>query len=501
MKNIHSIFYVLLMLALASCSTQNFTPLAEISDDSYWTEKDDERVPGKNIRSSEPWNKNNSSSSEPMPSRYNNETAPSSSYQSYDDARGRNARQTWENQRYSENNSSQSENNAQPNNNPDEEQEERDYQRRTRRFGSNRTYFYDDPYYQVLSPSWGWTNFYNPIVRPGFYNWAPGWNVGLSWNSFSGFGMGMGFNTGFGYNPFFYDPWMYGGGWGMGFYDPWRMPFYNPYSPWGYNPWFHPYGFGYGGFYNPWGPWGHRNRHFNSGFGGRDVVTNRPFMQPRATLGSSIPGGKSSGRPNNQTFDGRNVRDARPNPSGTINENATNPNIRPNEPVRSYTPDRPATNRPGGELRPDESGRPVYVSPNNNNPIRNAEPNSGGSNRPGGELREGPNGTQIYVPPSRNRFEDNSGGRPSYNSDRPSRGFDGGGNVNPSRNPGFERPSNDRPRYDSPRNRGGDGGSYSPPPSRPAPSRPSYSPSPSSRPSAPSGPANRAPSGGGMRPR
>ena len=85
------------MLALASCSTQNFTPLAEISDDSYWTEKDDERVPGKNIRSSEPWNKNNSSSSEPMPSRYNNETAPSSSYQSYDDARGRNARQTWEN--------------------------------------------------------------------------------------------------------------------------------------------------------------------------------------------------------------------------------------------------------------------------------------------------------------------------------------------------------------------------------------------------------------------
>ncbi|MCG9880459.1 MAG: hypothetical protein MH472_07665 [Bacteroidia bacterium] len=498
MKNIHSIFYVLLMFALASCSTQNFTPISQVTDDSYWTEKDDEKVPGKNIKESEPWNKSNNNRSEPMPSRYDNEPS-SSSYSSIEDARGRNARETWDRQRYSENSTPSAEN-TQSNYIPDEEQEERDYQRRTRRFGSNRTYFYDDPYYQVLSPAWGWTNFYNPIIRPGFYNWAPGWNVGLSWNSFSGFGMGMGFNQGFGFNPFFNDPWMYGGGWGMGFYDPWRMPFYNPYSPWGLNPWYHPYGFGYGGFYNPWGPWGFRNRHFNRGFGGNDVVTNRPFMQPRATLGSSIPGARGTARPSNQTFDGRSVRDARPNPSSVTNENTTNPNFRANEPVRSYSPERPATNRPGGELRPDESGRPVYVSPNNNTPIRSAEPNSGGSNRPGGELREGPNGTQIYVPPSRNRYEDNSGGRPSINNDRPSRGFDGGGGVNPSRNPGYERPSYDRPSNDSPRNRGG-GGSYSAPPSRPAPSRPSYSPSPSSRPSAPSGPANRAPSGGGMRPR
>jgi hypothetical protein len=519
MKNTYSIIYALLMFALASCSRQNFTAISQVEDDSYWTEKDDERTRGTNIKSVEPWNNKKENRSEPTPSRYNNEAPPSSAAPDYEDQRGRQARQTWESQRYSDNNASQEDNsglNSQQNLAQDD-MEERENERDARRFGSNRTVYYDDPYFQALSPNWSWTSLYAPIVRPGFYNWAPGWNVGLSWNSFngfgvgSGFGMGMGmgmgmqFGYGFGYNPFFFDPWMYGGGgWGMGFHNPWHMPMYNPYAPWGFNPWYNPYrfGFGCGGFYNPWG---FRNQH-HYGAGRGDIVTNRPLMQPRNSMGSSIPSAVGTNRPNNQIFDGRAVRDARPSPTQNYNGSAT-PNARPNENIR-YSPDRPANSnspstRPGGELRPDESGRPVYVSPNNNNPIRSAEPLPTQSNRPGGELREGRDGRPVYIPPGRSRY-DGIESRPSNNNERPSRSYDGG---NPGRSPGSSRPV-----IESPRNRGGNGGFSTPPPSQSAPSRPSYSapapsrpsysaPSPSSRPSQ-SAPSSRPPAGGGgMRPR
>jgi hypothetical protein len=487
MKNTYSHYYLLLMLALASCSRQNFTPISQVNDDSYWVEKDDERTPGKKLDEIEPWNGKKEGQSNPTPSRYNNEANPPSSSQSYEDSRGRAARQAWDNQRNNEQAQSSNSQDFSQENFTNEELDQREMDRDSRRFGSNRTFYYDDPYYQVLSPNWGWTNLYAPVVRPGFFNWAPGWNVGLSWNSFNGFGMGMGmqFGYGFGYNPFFYDPWMYGGAWGMAFY--------NPYSPWGFNPWYNPYrfGFGCGGFYDPWG---FRNNH-HFGPGGGDVVTNRPLMQPRQSMGSSIPSAVGSNRPNYQNFDGKSVRDSRPSPTQNSDGSATTPRNTQDGGIR-YTPDRPAvtapSNRPGGELRPDQSGRPVYVSPNNNSPIRNAEIQPGTSTRPGGELREGRNGAPVYIPPSRSR---NEGGdnRPSINTDRPTRSYDGG---MPDRNP-----RNARPSFESPRNSGGEGG-YRPAPSQPAPSRPSYSaPSPSSRPSY-SAPASRPPAGGGgMRPR
>ena len=56
MKKISSYFYVLLMLTLASCSRQNFTPINQVNDDSYWVEKDDERTLGKKMDEIEPWN-------------------------------------------------------------------------------------------------------------------------------------------------------------------------------------------------------------------------------------------------------------------------------------------------------------------------------------------------------------------------------------------------------------------------------------------------------------
>jgi len=508
MKNTYSLFYMLLMLVLASCSSQNFTSFNQVEDDTYWSEKDDARSPGENINSVEPWRNEKNNGTKPAPSRYNEEPENNAANETYEDERGKRARQNWENQRFNEGNQTQradenfneSENFNQEN--FDSRQEERD----ARRFGSNRNFYYDDPYFQALSPSWGWTSLFNPVVRPGFYNWAPGWNVGLSFNSFNGFGVGMGmqYGYGFGYNPFFYDPWMMGvGGFGMGFHNPWHMNMYNPYSPWGFNPWYNPYrfGFGCGGFYNPWD---FRNQHHFGG-GGGDIVTNRPLMQPRNSMGSSIPSSVGTNRPNNQNFDGKSIRDNRPNQG--VNANGVNPALRPDRNIR-YTPNRPpvgtqtpGTNRPGGDLAPDQNGRPTYVSPNNN-PSRGADQSLPNSNRPGGELRDGRDGRPVYVPPSRGRNDGNEG-RPSFNNDRPSRSYDGG-NTNPSRNPGNSAPSTNRPTYDSPRNRG-NSGSYSPPPQQSAPSRPSYSAPSRPAPSAPSGPSRSEPSrpagGGGMRPR
>jgi hypothetical protein len=196
MKNTYSHYYLLLMLALASCSRQNFTPISQVNDDSYWVEKDDERTPGKKLDEIEPWNGKKEGQSNPTPSRYNNEANPPSSSQSYEDSRGRAARQAWDNQRNTEQAQSSNSQDFSQENFTNDELDQREMDRDSRRFGSNRTFYYDDPYYQVLSPNWGWTNLYAPVVRPGFFNWAPGWNVGLSWNSFNGFGMGMGMQFG-----------------------------------------------------------------------------------------------------------------------------------------------------------------------------------------------------------------------------------------------------------------------------------------------------------------
>lgn len=79
-------------------------------------------------------------------------------------------------------------------------------------------------------------NYYNtPTLR------TPGWNTGLYWNNWGGWGVSVGAGWGWGggfYNPYFYDPF---------FFDPW----YNPY-------WYRPMG-----FYNPfrpwWGGWGYNS--------------------------------------------------------------------------------------------------------------------------------------------------------------------------------------------------------------------------------------------------
>lgn len=496
MKNNHIFIYALLMLLLGACSSTTFNGLNKVDDDAYWSRKDEPKSSGTNIKDVEPWNKNRG----PNPSSYapieqNMEASAEQTYVNTDDERGRIAYQTWLNRN---NNSSYEDTSKLTNVLLSDKDNDRD----ARRFGSDRNYYYDDPYYNVLSNNWGWTSFYTPVMRPGFYNWAPGWNVGLSWNSYNGFGVNMGYNMGwggmgyggmgYGYNPWYAQP--YGG-----FYDPFYQPYYNPYYGFGYGGGFYqPYG--YGGFYNPWvygNRWGYCNNYNRYGryYGNNDVVTNRPIMRPRNPMGSAVSG--SSNRPGVAGANGQKVQGSRP----------TNYN-----PVRQESPNTSSvrTNRPGGDLQYDAAGKPVYISPNRRPAVSGSEATSTYSNRPGGDLRTGTDGKTVYVPARPSR-ENPSSNRPGGSSDGYRRPADNN-SYEPSRTPSYSEPrpggstprnSDSRPSYSAPSYSAPSAPatrpSYSAPsntrPSSPAPSssRPSSSPSPSSRPS--SSP------GGNVRPR
>ncbi|MBC7383652.1 MAG: hypothetical protein H7296_11790 [Bacteroidia bacterium] len=344
-----------------------------------------------------------------------------------------------------------------------------------RRFGSQRSYYYNDPYYNSLSTNWGWTSLYSPMVRSGYYNWAPGWNVGFGYSNYAGWGGGMSYGMGWGG--------MYGG-YGMhGGYGMYGQGCGFGYNPYCYNPWGYSYNYGYGYPYYGYGygypyygyGYGHGQGGYNNGYG-NDVVTNRPLLRPRNSMGSSGGGPPATSRPRGYVPDAQSSRPASPAgplPATGLQNNNTRP-VTPGENV--YTPSRqnPAAanpagnNRPGGNLVPDGNGRPVYVSPN----IRTAtEPNNTNntySDRPGGDLRPGANGTQVYVPSrsgatyyeNNNRQVQPSNDNPNYNN-----------NTNPNYNqPGYRNPS---PTYNSPSR--SESPTYSNPPSRTYSPAPAYS--------------------------
>jgi hypothetical protein len=275
----------------------------------------------------------------------NSNFTPIEKYDNHDPNRANNAYNEWNNRRNFDNNSNLNSNNNEV---TQEQQDERD----ARRFGSQRNYYYDDPYFNSLSSNWGWTSFYNPIIRPGFYNWAPGWNIGLGWNSFNGWNTGFGFNSwglgfgmGIGWNNWGWNRWL--------FYDPW----YNPWSPWGwYDPFWGPYwGWRYNRWYNPWFGWNNFN---NTG----EALTNRPLLRPRASEGSNTGGSTLPPR-------GRVADMANPNSAQPAMPNPDNQRIRPN--VNGAQQQH--TTRPGGDLRMNDRGEPVYIRPSN--PQRPADNN------------------------------------------------------------------------------------------------------------------------------
>lgn len=515
MKNIKILFYALLMFSLSACSVFKSVGINQVDDDVYWSTKDEPKS-GQSYKDVEYWNK----SKGPNPGL--NEGAYTPNFQNTDpqtppnqeELRAQEAYQAWVQKRGFT--AAAPDTNVQSNLLIAEKSDNRD----ERRLGSDRNYYYDDPYYNVLSTNWAWTSFYTPIiVRPGFYNWAPGWNVGLSWNNRSGFNWGMGYNMGFGGfnmgygynswaygNPYAYDPFYYG-------YSPYG---YSPYSYYGYSPYmynpygyygYNRYGYGYGNGYG----YGHGCGGYNHGRGSNDVVTNRPLMQPRNSMGSSTPavGSRPGANPNGLS--------TRPSSNGVV-DNASTGGIQPAfaRPANGgtpsvYVPSRPSaangvnTSRPGGDLIIDNNGRPVYVSPNNtpnNRPGNGTSGETGYSPRPGGSLNTAPNGRQVYVParpretnttPSNggdNNYRPNNGG--SYRSDAPASvpqySQPNNNNNRPSNN-------NSRPSYSAP--------SYSAPSySQPSQSRPSYS-APAPRPSSGGGSTGSGGGnpGGGIRPR
>lgn len=483
------------MLLLGACSSSTFNGLNKVDDDAYWSKKDEPKSGGTNYKDVEPWNKNrgpNPSSYAPSyaPIEQNIEASTEQTYVNTDDERGRAAYQAWLNR---SNKTSYEDTSKLTNVLVSDKDDERD----ARRFGSDRNYYYDDPYYNVLSNNWAWTSFYTPMVRPGFYDWAPGWNVGLSWNSYNGFGMNMGYNMGYGgmgfggmgygYNPYYAQP--YGG-----FYDPFFQPFYNPY--YGYGGFYQPYG--YGGFYNPWAfgnRWGYCNNYnrFGRHYGNNDVVTNRPIMRPRNPMGSTVAG--TSSRPGSGGVNEQKVQGSRPNHYNPVRqESPTTSSVR--------------TNRPGGDLQYDAAGKPVYISPNRRPSTEGSGATNTYSNRPGGDLRTGTDGKTVYVParPSRDIPSNNRPGSSSDGYGRPANN----NSYEPSRTPSYSEPrqsdpaprnSDRRPSYSSPSYSTPSAPSYSAP-SAPA-TRPSYSAPSNSRPSSSPAPSSRPSSspGGNVRPR
>ena len=513
MKNYKFLFYALLMLLLGACSSKTIG-INEVDDDVYWS-RHSEPKSGQSYKDVEKWNNNKGPNPGVIESNYapayqNIEAAQEQTAVNTDEIRAQEAYRAWNAKRGF---TSQEDTTKQSNVLIDDKNENRD----ARRFGSDRQYYYDDPYYNSLSTNWGWTSLFTPVVRPGFYNWAPGWNIGLNWNNNNGFNWGVGYNTGFGMNtgfgfsPFnnFYDPyWGYGNPYAFNPYMGFGPYYgYNPYYGFGYNPFYDPWGYGYGwgnGWGNGWGcrnGWGNRrNNNFNNN--GNDIVTNRPIMRPRNSMGSAVPaagsrpgasGEKVVSRPNggvNQAVDPSNQPAyVRPNAGGGSV-------YRPNRPV--VDPNNVSTNRPGGDLGYDNNGRPVYISPNTNSRPSAPSGTSTYSNRAGGELRSGSDGKPVYVP-SRPR-DNGSSNVPSNSGYQPARQASPSSNDNPS----YERPSRSMSNQDSrPANRGNSSStpSYSAPSnSQPSQSRPGSSAPSSPRPSS-SGGSSGSTGGGNSRPR
>ena len=549
MKNMKLYFFSLLMLSLTACGTHKSFNSSITEDDAYWSRSD----AAKKLQSIEEVEKIGKSGKGPSSSYQNyepgNQVKSGEEPSGYDQAGAQNAYDEWNKKRgltTSSGNSEAEVSGSNKNQGAVIEEEKNDY-RDARRFGSERTYYYDDPYYNTLSSNWGWTSFYHPIVRPGYYNWAPGWNIGFGYSSYDGWNYGMGYGMSYGYgmwnnpyygygmyNPYAYDPWGYGYG-----YHPYGYSPYG-YSPYGYSPYgYSPYGYHHNGY--------HHNdcgNHHNNWGNGNDIVTNRPMLRPRNSMGSSIPAGS---QPRNYTPDGHSNRPTVESGTNVVNQSgnpaqpAFSKPARPTESENAYRPNRPdinsggsvssdkpggelkndlngkpvyvspkpnpsdrtppenvATNRPGGELKNDINGRPVYVSPNSN-PSDRTKPENVSTNRPGGDLIQGSNGTQIYIPSrersynnstsenpgvnSPGRSENNRSGRGDYS--RPNRGDRGSNNSLPNNN-NYNNAPVPRSSYSPPQN--------APAPSYSAPSRsqPSYS--------APSSPSQSSPSprsGGG----
>lgn len=109
-----------------------------------------------------------------------------------------------------------------------------EYSSRIRRFHSNSSFGYYDPYYTNMgwydsNPNNYGTSIYSDAWVNNNYYSNSNWSTFGGWNSYSGWNWGVGYSWGWGNAS-----WAYGPMWG---YNPWYSPYY------AYNPW------------NPWSPW------------------------------------------------------------------------------------------------------------------------------------------------------------------------------------------------------------------------------------------------------
>lgn len=397
-----------------ACNTTGLVLSSASNDDVFWSSK----LEPKPILDEDNRNTDNLAWQNKTPQQF----TPIEKYEEPDISKQNEAYNEWNRRRAYQTDAQTEQDNAQV----IKEQQQQEEETNARRFGSNRNYYYDDPFYNSLSTNWGWTNLYNPIIRPGFYNWAPGWNIGLSWNSFNGW------NTGIGYN--LWGPsWQWGWGFNnFGFYNSWCgfgcNPWYNPWHPFGfYDPFWGP-GWGWNHFNNPyWGwPYG-RNNFYNN----NDAVINRPLLRPRS--GGVNNGGGSSLPPRGRIGSDPNITNpaiANPKPE----QQRSRPNIN-NEIQR--------TNRPGGDLVPDKNGNPEYVQPRTRPSINNNVPQFQNQANPGQRYDR-----DLPASPGNRGYETPQNNPPDMRREAP---------AQPRQNQQMYSPPAPRSNFNAPR-----GGGYSP---------------------------------------
>lgn len=184
-----------------------------------------------------------------------------------------------------------------------------------------------DPFFSAPT-LYGNYAFWDPFV--------PRTNIGIGWNSRSGWNVGVGVGLGigggfgnFGYCPPIYNPWnpwnpynTFGGYGGFGWGDPFFNG-YNPYNPYGRPAFWNGYNQGFANGYYRGG-----NNNFNNG-GESRTSNRRVYNTPRGDRGSR----------NYINNDGSNVRPSRPD--GNQKSGATQKNINTTTPTQYARPSRP----------------------------------------------------------------------------------------------------------------------------------------------------------------
>ena len=272
--------------------------------------------------------------------------------------------------------------------------------------------------------NWGRNDGVNITIYNNPFMWNRfGFGYGFGWNNWNTWGMYNPWNWGF--DPYYNSMWGWNGFYGN--YWSWNRPWYNGYyGGWGFNrPW-------YNGYYG--GNWGYNRPNYNNGYFQNNIINSRPGNRPSRELINTMPAGRENvlSRPGTTNRPSREVR-----PSTDFNSN--NAVTRPTREVRPSTDfnSNNAVTRPTREVKPSTDfnsnnavtrpTREVRPSREFNSNNATTSPNRGNANTGNRETRPmrqpSSNNRQSQYPTqqSRPQIQDRGfeGRTPTYSSPSP----------------------------------------------------------------------------------